>query len=268
MSPEPEHPSTEPPGEPPVEPSGAPTSPPPAGPPVRRHPNAKAHLWEEARRLRRAGRRYAEIAAELGVSRSSVSLWVRDLPKPPPDLDRLHRMREARWAPHRERTAALRRATRAAAAGEIGELTDRELLLLGVGLYWAEGEKSKPWAVRERVVFVNSDPGVIRVFLAWLALLGVRGDQLRLRVMIHESADVAEAERYWAEVAQVDVTALSKTTLKKHNPKTVRKNTTGDYRGCFVVGVVQGVDLYRRIEGWWYGIVEGVSSATPGECPN
>ena len=43
---------------------------------------------QQARRLRRTGLPLAEIAARLGVSRSSVSVWVRDvsfdpLPRPP-----------------------------------------------------------------------------------------------------------------------------------------------------------------------------------------
>ncbi|GAA4688347.1 hypothetical protein GCM10023347_50150 [Streptomyces chumphonensis] len=258
MSPETEHPPTEPSGEPPA--LRRPSRP--------RHPNAKPHLREEARRLRRQGRRYPEIAAELGVSKSSVSLWVRDLPKPPPDLDRLSRMREARWAPHRERTAALRRATRAAASGEIGELTDRELLLVGVGLYWAEGAKSKPYRLREEVVFVNSDAGMVRVYLAWLRMLGIGPERLQYRVMIHETADVGAAERYWADLVGVTVADLERTTLKTHRPRTRRLNVGEGYHGCLAVRVRKAADLYRRIEGWWYGIVEGVSSATRGGCPN
>ena len=42
---------------------------------------------QQARQLRRAGLPYAEIATRLGVSKSSVSLWVRDVeftPPPPP----------------------------------------------------------------------------------------------------------------------------------------------------------------------------------------
>ena len=36
----------------------------------------------KARELRARGHTYNEIAAELGVSKSSVSLWVRDMPRP------------------------------------------------------------------------------------------------------------------------------------------------------------------------------------------
>ncbi|HEX5568996.1 MAG TPA: hypothetical protein VFY14_19090 [Streptomyces sp.] len=219
---------------------------------------AKTELKERARALRRAGRTYDEIVAELGVSKSSVSLWVRDLPKPPTPPERLHRMREARWEPHRREQAINRQQAKLAAANEIGRMTDRELFLVGVGLYWAEGSKSKPHRTQETVVFVNSDPTMIQVYLAWLSLLGVEPDRLRFRVMIHESADVAAAERYWADLVDVEAAALDKTTLKKHNPTTVRKNIGGAYRGCLVVRVRGGAELYRRIEGWWCGIVVGV----------
>jgi hypothetical protein len=45
-------------------------------------PNAKDPLRDKARELREHGLNYNQIAAELGVSKSSVSLWVRDLPRP------------------------------------------------------------------------------------------------------------------------------------------------------------------------------------------
>ena len=45
--------------------------------------NAKDPLRDKARDLRKQGLNYNQIAAELGVSKSSVSLWVRDLPAPP-----------------------------------------------------------------------------------------------------------------------------------------------------------------------------------------
>jgi hypothetical protein len=132
---------------------------------------------------------------------------------------------------------------------------------VGVGLYWAEGGKDKPYARRENVCFVNSDPGMIKVFLAWLDLLGVERDRLRFTVMIHETADISGAERYWAEFVGADRSAFNKTTIKKHNPKTIRKNIGDSYRGCLVVKVLKGADLYRRIEGAWYGIVESAPEA-------
>ncbi len=38
--------------------------------------------------------------------------------------------------------------------------------------------------------------------------------------------------------------------LKRHNPKTVRKNVEEDYHGCLRVAVRNSAELYRKIEGW------------------
>ncbi|MFI0912326.1 hypothetical protein [Streptomyces abikoensis] len=221
---------------------------------------AKTDMRARARELRLAGRTYDEIVAELGVAKSSVSLWVRDLPKPQKTHQQMHEMREARWVPHRRAQAIKRIETKLEAAYAIGRMTDRELFLVGVGLYWSEGSKSKPHRLYERATFVNSDPGMIQVYLAWLALLGVHPDRIQYRVMIHENADIAGSEKFWADLVGINATALKKTTLKKHNPKTVRKNVGESYHGCLVVVVLRSADLYRRIEGWWYGIVVGTKA--------
>ncbi|MGV4984141.1 helix-turn-helix domain-containing protein [Streptomyces sp. NRAIS4] len=222
-----------------------------------KRPNAKDDLRAKARKLRLQGWTYDQIEAELGCSRSSVSLWVRDLPRPEP-----------RYTPEEQRALmqeglARRRATerekleetKGAALREVGELTDRELFMAGIALYWAEGSKSKPYDRRERAIFVNSDPGVIKTYLAWLDLLEVDRERLNFRLLIHESADVDAAHRFWAAAADIDTSVFAKPTLKKHNPKTVRKNTGDDYHGCLVIGVARSAHLYNRIEGWWAGIV-------------
>ncbi|MDX3643672.1 hypothetical protein [Streptomyces sp. MB09-02B] len=222
-------------------------------------PNAKDDLRATARTLRLQGWTYDQIQVELGCSKSSISLWVRDLPKP----ERRRSPEEAATIARRGWEAKLRvrdeerQQTKEAAKQAIGDLSPRELFLVGVGLYWAEGSKDKPYDRRENVTFVNSDPGMIQVFLAWLDLLGVDRERLRFNVMIHETADVSGAEKYWAEL--VGTGTFNKTTLKKHNPKTVRKNVGDSYRGCLVIKVLKGADLYRRIEGSWYGIVLGAT---------
>ncbi|NUQ98743.1 MAG: hypothetical protein HOY79_20045 [Streptomyces sp.] len=222
-----------------------------------KRPNAKDDLREKARELRLQGWTYDQIEAELGCSRSSVSLWVRDLPRPKPRYtpEEQRALMQEGLARRRAADNEERKKTKLGARREIGELTDRELFMAGVALYWAEGSKSKPYDRRERAIFVNSDPGVIQTYLAWLDLLDVNRERLGFRVLIHESADIDAAHRFWAEIAEVDTSVFAKPTLKKHNPKTVRKNTGDDYHGCLVIGVARSADLYNRIEGWWNGIV-------------
>jgi predicted transcriptional regulator len=229
-----------------------------------KRPNAKDALRARARELRSQGWTYDRIKEELGCSKSSVSLWVRDLPAP----ERKRRTREEAseigrrgWEARLRAREEERLATKEEGRVSVGELTERELFLAGVALYWAEGSKDKPYARRERVAFVNSDPSMIQVYLAWLRLLDVDRQRLRFAVMIHEDADVAAAEKYWAGLTGADASAFYKTGLKRHNPKTVRRNTGENYQGCLAVYVLRAADLYRRVEGAWYGIVEAAASA-------
>lgn len=76
--------------------------------------------------------------------------------------------------------------------------------------------------------------------------------------MIHETADAAAAERYWSGLLGVEPSTFNKTTLKRHNPRTNRKNVSDGYRGCLVIQILGSADLYRRIEGAWCGIVGAV----------
>lgn len=220
-----------------------------------RRPKAKDALRARARELRGQGLDYEEIAGALGVAKSSVSLWVRDLARPARlsyDECRRRSAEGARryWAAERPVREARRVATREAARAQIGTLTDRELLIAGAIAYWCEGGKSKPHQSSDRVMFINSDPALIRFFLRFLETAGTPRTDLRFRVYIHENADVESAQRFWLEVTGATIDQFASPTLKRHNPKTVRKNVGDTYHGCLRIDVQRGADLYRKIEGW------------------
>ncbi|WP_443059075.1 hypothetical protein [Streptomyces sp. NBC_00388] len=223
-------------------------------------PKARDDLRAKARELRLQGMTYDGIQVELGCSKSSISLWVRDLPKPPRRTrEDASAIAKRGWEATLQRREVERQQTRQAARDEIGALSERELMITGAALYWAEGTKSKSHRPQERVVFVNSDPHMIGLFLAWLRLLKVDPANLKFHVHIHETADASAAERYWADAVD-GVGSFGKTSIKKHNPLTNRRNTGERYHGCLVVRVNKSADLYRRIEGWWYGIVGAAQS--------
>ncbi|MDQ0934903.1 hypothetical protein [Streptomyces turgidiscabies] len=229
-----------------------------------KRPNAKDDLRHRARELRLQGWTYDRIQVELGCSKSSISLWVRDLPKPerkrtPEEASAIARRG---WEATLQRREEERQSTKKASKQTVGDLSDREVFLAGVVLYWAEGAKDKSYSRRERLHFINSDPNVIAFFLRWLDVLGVERERLRFRVSIHESANVTDAEEFWAALVGAELSAFQKATLKKHNPKTSRKNTSEAYRGCLIIYVLKSAELYRRMEGAWYGIVLGADSAT------
>lgn len=236
-------------------------------PPQTRRCGAKPELRRTCRLLRAEGLSYDEIAARTGASRGSLSVWLRDIPRPPrTQWSSAHMavMRAASRRARRGRSETVRQQTKLSAVHAVGQLTPRELFLTGVALYWAEGSKSKPWRVSERVIFTNSDAEVITVFLAWLTLLGVPADRLRLAVSIHERADVAAAQAFWCGVTGLPDAAFRRPMLKRHNPRPGRKNLGVGYHGCLVASVLDGATLYRSIEGWWHGIARS-AVASPSQ---
>jgi predicted transcriptional regulator len=155
-----------------------------------------------ARELRAAGWTMPDIAEELGVSRSSVSLWTRDVPFDPSTARRSPRTdRRPRGSDHplRRRKLAEIAALDAEGRERVIDLSDRELLLAGLGLYAGDGSKRDG-----EVIFANKDAGLVRFFCAWLrTCFVIDEDKVRVRLYLHEGLDLAAATAFWSEVTGV-----------------------------------------------------------------
>lgn len=216
---------------------------------------------DRAEAMRLEGKSYREIQAALGIPKSTLSNWLSDVALTDEQQAALD---DRRGGGARNRAVAIRagrirrtEVIQEEAAREIGSISDRELFLLGVMLYWAEGSKEKPWGRATQMALINSDPDVIRLFVRWLALIGIEASDLIFRLSIHESADVEAAHAFWRDVVAGDESQWRTVSLKRHRPQTVRQNTGASYHGCLVVSVRRSTDLNRRVAGWWAGIVAG-----------
>jgi predicted transcriptional regulator len=186
----------------------------------------KTEQREGARRLRREeGRSIKEIAALVGVSVSSVSVWVRDIELTDEQVQALRlrnpaiNQRLAAWRSNSERARVRRRAYQ-----QEGRALARESApghAAGVMLYWGEGDKGNKNSVR----ISNSDPYVLRFFLRFLREhFGVQPS--RVRITCHLFADhlerQREIERYWLDLLGLPPTALRPSILNvysKHSQK-------------------------------------------------
>jgi Homeodomain-like domain len=180
----------------------------------------------QARPLRQAGLPLAEIAARLGVSKSSVSRWVCDvefspLPRPP------RGRRRAPNAPQRRRQAEIERLV-AEGRARIGRLSEREFLVAGVALYAGEGGK------RDRAVkFANTDPRMIAFYCAWLRrFFEIDEARLRVRLYLHQGLDLAAAIAFWTEVTGIPPSQFQKPYRAAPDP-TIR--STKHVHGCVSV---------------------------------
>jgi hypothetical protein len=227
----------------------------------RSHPHTE--LAKTCRRLRAQGLTFGEIIDVSGASAGSVSLWLRGV-KVPMRVEERRRehLRQLRGLGGRvvHQAAVRRQEVRVGcAAGSLGHVTNRELFIAGVVLYWAEGTKGKPWRRGGRVTVINGDPTILRLFLSWLDLLGVPEQARRYRLSIHVNADVDRHQRWWADQLGLSTATFYRATLKRHNPTPSRYNREETYHGCLVVSVAKSTALYDAIEGWW----QALSSASP-----
>jgi AcrR family transcriptional regulator len=156
----------------------------------------KLEEQDKARRTRADGRTLADIAAALGVSKSSVSLWVRDVEfTPSPRRTGAHRR------PHPFHEAKLRQIEELdqAARRRIGTLGDDAFLAAGIALYAGGGSKTDG-----AVMFANSDPAMIAFFCRWFRrFFDVDEQRLRVRIYLHEGLDLAAAQKFWAELTGI-----------------------------------------------------------------
>jgi hypothetical protein len=162
----------------------------------------KTEKQAAARRLRAEdGLPLGAIAERLGVSKSSVSRWVRDVDLRPEQHAAL-RARNPRYNGQLRGQGGRRASARAARlrAQDHGRALARRgdpLHLQGCMLYWAEGSKS-----RNVVVFVNSDADMVGGFLRFLRdCYGVADPDVALSVNCHVDAerDPAEITRWWLD---------------------------------------------------------------------
>jgi hypothetical protein len=162
----------------------------------------KLEAQDKARALRHEHRTLQEIADILGVSKSSVSLWCRDI-----DVEIRRRQPVAR-RPHAQHLAKL---AEIAECDELGRrrlavLSEQGFLAVGVALYAGEGAKRDG-----KVTFANTDARIVRLFCLWLRrFFTIHESRLRVRVYLHEGLDIDASEQYWSAVTAIPRSQFTK----------------------------------------------------------
>src|SRR5574343_181567 len=93
---------------------------------------------EKAINLRKEGKTYSEILKEIPVAKSTLSEWFRDVSLSKKQNQKLTQEKYTK------------------AFGDVKNITKRELWLIGVVLYWAEGSKEKEYRPGSGINFNNS----------------------------------------------------------------------------------------------------------------
>lgn len=213
--------------------------------------------------LRKQGLSYRQILEQVPVAKSTLSLWLSAVQLSTPQKQKLTQKRIDAAL----RGAASKRRIRIEttekihqeAQGQIGKLSQRELWLIGIALYWAEGSKQRGSYIGSGVIFSNSDLDMARFFKDWLcSAIRLHITQIKFQIYIHENNQhrLDEVRQYWAEGLGIPVSYLNTIYFKKNRISTTRKKTGSEYYGQVRIVVRSSANLNRTIAGWAQGIVK------------
>lgn len=134
---------------------------------------------------------------------------------------------------------------------EVGLLSKRELFLVGIALYWAEGYKKDSQAG-----LGSSDPGMILLFIKWLkTCFGYSDTDLLVRVTVNEAHEyrIKEITKFWSKLLQIDENQFKKPFYQHVKWKKVYENPE-EYFGVLRVRVRKSSDFLRKIRGYIQGL--------------
>jgi AcrR family transcriptional regulator len=155
-----------------------------------------AYVREKARELRVERRlSIVEIAERLGLPKTTIFYWVRDLPLGRPRRDNPHpgnrgmqrKFRALREQAYEEGRQAFQTLT-------ASDPTFRDFVCMYIG----EGFKRD----RNRVSIANSDPRVVMLATRWLRALSRR--TIQFSIQYHADQDLRKLSEFWASTLGID----------------------------------------------------------------
>jgi transcriptional regulator with XRE-family HTH domain len=219
---------------------------------------AKSAAKQEARKLRKEGCSILDISKKLSVSKSSVSLWCRDIELSLVQIQRLHASMVAGSLPGRllgseaQKKKRIERQQEAIieAQKEFSDLKNLPFFFLGLGLYWGEGDK------KAHIRFFNSDPEVIKVMIVWFQdILEAHQEDFMVYLNLNEAHKkrIPEIIEYWSFITGIPKNQFRKPSLVKVAHKKTYDNPEL-YKGTLCVAIAKSRRrLYKVLE--WIRLV-------------
>lgn len=197
----------------------------------------KEEARREAIRLRKRGMSYSEIVEELGVSKGTLSVWLRDLQLSSRAQARIDRKLSKSCAlggrASRSRWKKIREKIYRDARQEVStfSFTRDTFAFVGAALYWAEGSKSLS------MDFANSDPDMLWLYVQWLRkIIEVPHEDIKCTVSVYlnNGLTIDAIQSYWSDWLGVPLTQFNQPVVD-NTPKSSKKKV----RNVLVYGTVK-----------------------------
>lgn len=192
-------------------------------------------LQNKAVLLRKKGFSLREISGKLKISKSTASLWLRDVELLQNAKERINNLgisgRRKAQQTVRKRIASEDGRIISAVRKNVDKctlLSRDDLKIICALLYWCEGGKTE----KAQLTFINSDPKLVRYFVDTLRK-AFDIDEKRFRVLMHVHGyhNIEKQIKFWSEITGISKEQFTKPYRKPNTGKRIKKN----YQGCVSV---------------------------------
>ena len=203
---------------------------------------------EKAVELRKLGKSYKEIKDIVGVSKSTLSVWLRDVKLNKEQIRNLRKRQATAYLSAEKRKQKFRDIhdrIRLEAEQEAMNRIDNSFFIAGLMLYWAEGSKNIG-----SVQFSNSDPGMIKLMLHWFRrFCKIPEEKFRASLFIHSLHTRKDCLDFWRDITSIPRNQFYKPYIK---PTILSNRKNMLYQGTCRI-VIHDRHLLSKIIGWKNG---------------
>lgn len=209
----------------------------------------------QALKMRREGMSIKAIAKVLEVTKGSVSGWCENIQLSPSQQQKLKEKQIKAGHAGRMKGAEMNRQKRLTQIAKyeteglstVHKLSARDLLMLGIGLYWGEGVKAR----NSTTAIINSDPAIVLIAKRWFQeCLGVIEEDFSPYIYISETHRGRENKiaGFWSSLLGLSVDQFHPVVFLKGRREKVYENHDM-YYGVLALRVRRGSELKYRILG-------------------
>ncbi len=213
---------------------------------------------EQALQFRKQGKSYNEINKTLGVPKSTLSSWLKEIPISKHIKNQNINRAKIIWAKnitaYNKRKSLVNQKAKEREinqfAQEIKNVDNQALFWLGLGLFLAEGGKRERWSVR----FVNADSDIIKLMMKFFReICLVPDDRFRFRIYLHPNIEDQGAKSAWSKILNISIkqfyksqNVISQSSQRKRNSNRLPIGTLHIY--------INDVRQMNKMRGWIKGL--------------
>ena len=176
---------------------------------------------QRAIQLRLKGRSYTQIKDELGISKSTLSGWLKDMPLSSEQFKKLsvvERRVESYKETCRVRKENILKKIYNEEKKNILPLSKRDLFIAGLFLYWGEGGKTQ----ESTLALSNTNPGTIRFFMYWVRnCCEVPEGKIRIKLHLYKDMNFDKEAIFWEKQTGIPKMRFMKTYVKDSNKSSI-----------------------------------------------